>query len=192
MLAAARSRSAWVRCVPGIVTVQSEVVGAGVFGFLAVWRVLGRGGVVSWEDFRKGLVVGNLKVFWKSALTVPVNLLKCAPLSGQWGRSSVGRAPQWHCGGQEFESPRLHHFSPKAGATPTLQTPRVLQIPNSSNPETSGFRTLGSSNVSNPGSSEKFPPVSNLRSSIRTNRVGIRSCFRMKTAHDSVPGKPAS
>src|SRR2546429_6166108 len=26
-----------------------------------------------------------------------------------WGRSSVGRAPQWHCGGQGFESPRLHH-----------------------------------------------------------------------------------
>src|SRR5207247_1034594 len=25
-----------------------------------------------------------------------------------WGRSSVGRAPQWHCGGQGFESPRLH------------------------------------------------------------------------------------
>ena len=139
MLDAARSRSAWVRCVPGIVTVQSEVVGAGVFSFLAVWRVLGRGGVVSWEDFRGGWVVGNLKVFWKSALTVPVNFLKCAPLSGQWGRSSVGRAPQWHCGGQEFESPRLHHFSPKAGATPTLQTPRVLQIPNSSNPETSRF-----------------------------------------------------
>jgi hypothetical protein len=23
------------------------------------------------------------------------------------GRSSVGRAPQWHCGGQGFESPRL-------------------------------------------------------------------------------------
>ncbi len=35
-----------------------------------------------------------------------------------WGRSSVGRAPQWHCGGQGFESPRLHQpkrnsFSPK-------------------------------------------------------------------------------
>ncbi len=27
-----------------------------------------------------------------------------------WGRSSVGRAPQWHCGGQGFESPRLHHL----------------------------------------------------------------------------------
>jgi putative endonuclease len=30
-------------------------------------------------------------------------------LSTGWGRSSVGRAPQWHCGGQGFESPRLHH-----------------------------------------------------------------------------------
>ena len=25
------------------------------------------------------------------------------------GRSSVGRAPEWHSGGQGFESPRLHH-----------------------------------------------------------------------------------
>ena len=27
-----------------------------------------------------------------------------------WGRSSVGRAPQWHCGGQGFKSPRLHQL----------------------------------------------------------------------------------
>jgi hypothetical protein len=26
------------------------------------------------------------------------------------GRSSVGRAPEWHSGGQGFEPPRLHHF----------------------------------------------------------------------------------
>ena len=26
-----------------------------------------------------------------------------------WGRSSVGRAPALQAGGQEFESPRLHH-----------------------------------------------------------------------------------
>ena len=25
-----------------------------------------------------------------------------------WGISAVGSAPQWHCGGQEFESPMLH------------------------------------------------------------------------------------
>ncbi len=25
-----------------------------------------------------------------------------------WGRSSVGRAPEWHSGGQGFDSPRLH------------------------------------------------------------------------------------
>ena len=31
-----------------------------------------------------------------------------------WGRSSVGRAPQWHCGGQGFESPRLHHVQHQA------------------------------------------------------------------------------
>ena len=125
MLAAARSRCAWVRGVQGIVTVQSEVVGS---GFLAVWRGSGKRGRGLVAGFSGSLVVGNLKVFWKSTLTVPVNFLKCAPLSGQWGRSSVGRAPQWHCGGQEFESPRLHHFSPKAGATPTLQTHWVFQF----------------------------------------------------------------
>ncbi len=26
------------------------------------------------------------------------------------GRSSIGRAPQWHCGGQGFDSPRLHQW----------------------------------------------------------------------------------
>ena len=32
-------------------------------------------------------------------------------LSGpSWGRSSVGRAPALQAGGQEFESPRLHHL----------------------------------------------------------------------------------
>ncbi|MDB6135423.1 MAG: hypothetical protein JWM59_3666 [Verrucomicrobiales bacterium] len=30
--------------------------------------------------------------------------------SGIWGLSSVGRAPQWHCGGQRFESARLHQI----------------------------------------------------------------------------------
>ena len=79
--------------------------------------------MVSLEDSWGSWVVGVLKVFRKSTLTVRLEFLKCAPLSGQWGRSSVGRAPQWHCGGQEFESPRLHHFSPKAGATPTLHIP---------------------------------------------------------------------
>ena len=27
-----------------------------------------------------------------------------------WGYSSVGRAPALQAGGQEFESPRLHHL----------------------------------------------------------------------------------
>ena len=27
-----------------------------------------------------------------------------------WGFSSAGRAPALHAGGQEFESPNLHHF----------------------------------------------------------------------------------
>jgi hypothetical protein len=43
----------------------------------------------------------------------PINVLTISvrPLNFRtgWGRSSVGRAPQWHCGGQGFESPRLHH-----------------------------------------------------------------------------------
>ena len=29
--------------------------------------------------------------------------------SASWGRSSVGRAPEWHSGGQGFDPPRLHH-----------------------------------------------------------------------------------
>ena len=49
---------------------------------------------------------------WRSAA--------CSPLAGGklprtacsrshcWGRSSVGRAPEWHSGGQGFDSPRLH------------------------------------------------------------------------------------
>ena len=28
----------------------------------------------------------------------------------KWGFSSAGRAPALHAGGQEFESPNLHHF----------------------------------------------------------------------------------
>src|ERR1041385_3805296 len=40
-------------------------------------------------------------------LTTRLGILNSARFG--WGRSSVGRAPQWHCGGQGFESPRLHH-----------------------------------------------------------------------------------
>src|SRR5437868_7494809 len=29
-----------------------------------------------------------------------------------WGRSSAGRASQWHCEGQGFDPPRLHHRPP--------------------------------------------------------------------------------
>ena len=28
----------------------------------------------------------------------------------EWGFSSAGRAPALHAGGQEFESPNLHHL----------------------------------------------------------------------------------
>src|ERR1051325_9723519 len=52
---------------------------------------------------------------------------KFRPLRG-WGRSSVGRAPQWHCGGQGFESPRLHHPFLKRSEehTSELQSPYVI------------------------------------------------------------------
>ncbi len=51
-------------------------------------------------------------------LTNRVGLLDCTHFG--WGRSSVGRAPQWHCGGQGFESPRLHHLTCSvAGRTKT-------------------------------------------------------------------------
>jgi hypothetical protein len=40
--------------------------------------------------------------------------LVCCPIRsgvGRRGRSSVGRAPQSHCGGQGFKSPRLHQLN---------------------------------------------------------------------------------
>ena len=33
-----------------------------------------------------------------------------------WGRSSVGRAREWHSRGQGFESLRLHQFIDNAGS----------------------------------------------------------------------------
>ena len=42
----------------------------------------------------------------QNVLTKRLGSLDCTHFG--WGRSSVGRAPQWHCGGQGFESPRLH------------------------------------------------------------------------------------
>ena len=41
----------------------------------------------------------------KSALQLSKFMVLCIP---QWGISAVGSAPQWHCGGQEFESLMLH------------------------------------------------------------------------------------
>ena len=32
------------------------------------------------------------------------------PKQPKWGFSSAGRAPALHAGGQEFESPNLHHL----------------------------------------------------------------------------------
>ena len=49
-----------------------------------------------------------------------VHLSLCFALSSfegnihiKWGRSSAGRAPALQAGGQEFDSPRLHHFFKK-------------------------------------------------------------------------------
>ena len=113
-----------LRCVEGLFrSGGATLLNLNFSLFVEGLGALGRGEMGFVGKFLGALFVGNFKVFLKSALTVRVNFLKCAPLSGQWGRSSVGRAPQWHCGGQEFESPRLHHFSPKAGATPTPQRP---------------------------------------------------------------------
>ena len=47
-----------------------------------------------------------------------------------WGISSAGRAPAWHAGGQEFESPILHQ--PDARRTPGrrgAQAPRNVRAP---------------------------------------------------------------
>ncbi len=37
-----------------------------------------------------------------------LGLFDMAAITTIWGHSSVGRAPAWHAGGQEFESPWLH------------------------------------------------------------------------------------
>ena len=36
------------------------------------------------------------------------------PKQPKWGFSSAGRAPALHAGGQEFESPNLHHLKIRA------------------------------------------------------------------------------
>ena len=41
----------------------------------------------------------------------PINKIFCKAFykKAMWGFSSAGRAPALHAGGQEFESPNLHH-----------------------------------------------------------------------------------
>src|SRR5690606_42126590 len=51
-----------------------------------------------------------------------------------WGRSSVGRASALHAEGQEFESPRLHHFPGirrvwKVAGVGTQLTPATTRSP---------------------------------------------------------------
>ena len=44
-------------------------------------------------------------------INVAGSLLKTTrPEQPKWGFSSAGRAPALHAGGQEFESPNLHHY----------------------------------------------------------------------------------
>jgi hypothetical protein len=50
------------------------------------------------------------KVTAEKPLTHAASFLKWHRFHGLWGRSSVGRAPQWHCGGRRFDPCRLHHF----------------------------------------------------------------------------------
>lgn len=38
-----------------------------------------------------------------------------------WGCSSVGRAPQWHCGGRRFEPDHLHFLQPLPGGVMVAQ-----------------------------------------------------------------------
>ena len=52
----------------------------------------------------------------KSALQLSKFMVLCIP---RWGISAVGSAPQWHCGGQEFESLMLHHQRP-------IRTPSMI------------------------------------------------------------------
>ena len=37
-----------------------------------------------------------------------LGLIVMTAITTIWGHSSAGRAPAWHAGGQEFESPWLH------------------------------------------------------------------------------------
>ena len=37
-----------------------------------------------------------------------LGLIDMTAITTIWGHSSAGRAPAWHAGGQEFESPWLH------------------------------------------------------------------------------------
>src|SRR5438128_8356415 len=57
------------------------------------------------------------------------------PVLVGWGRSSVGRAPQWHCGGQGFESPRLHQSSIR-------MKPRISAFPKCYLDQIAGSRSM--------------------------------------------------
>ncbi len=60
---------------------------------------------------------------WKIVLTLLEGNLDCRGFGR--GRSSVGRAPEWHSGGQGFESPRLHQ--PKPGHPLPFRRSRILR-----------------------------------------------------------------
>src|SRR4051812_2792649 len=49
-------------------------------------------------------------------VAVAIGTSKTKVSESRRGLSSVGRAPQWHCGGQGFESPRLQSLSSAAFA----------------------------------------------------------------------------
>ena len=51
------------------------------------------------------------KMYWGTSTKHDEAVTKhsSARRSQKWGRSSAGRAPALQAGGQEFDSPRLHH-----------------------------------------------------------------------------------
>src|SRR5262249_1392316 len=63
----------------------------------------------------KGLPVRQMRRSGAAGATLTPSGAKAYITATARGRSSVGRAPQSHCGGQGFKSPRLHQPSPLRG-----------------------------------------------------------------------------
>ena len=66
------------------------------FPWRTFWRRIGYLATIKHYQAHQGF---NLKMLGLIDMTAIITI---------WGHSSVGRAPAWHAGGQEFESPWLH------------------------------------------------------------------------------------